>query len=242
MKLIKLFQLSALFSMASAIPISGNEDGIPELPDLDDLPSQLLKRGDGKSSGSPKDLIIDLSKNTNAYETFEANCMMILCFGANITLKRDSPNHRKGHYIESGASIKPFTDAEMSKRGVKRKYADAISAEEYPHESTVQGGKGALVIGVSRLSQRSQGQYMKTAYKRYGVDPGDWFTSSYINIPSKSVYCKALMKNPPDTSVCFNKGPTDIVSLTYEKDWDRDGNDPFTFKNLVAGVDKWSPP
>ena len=82
---------------------------------------------------------------------------------------------------------------------------------------------------------------MKTAYKRYKVDPGDWFTNSYINYPSKSVYCKALMQDPPDTSVCFNKGPDDIVSLTYTKDWDRDGNDPFTFKNLVSGVDKWSP-
>jgi len=92
MHIVKLLEFLALLSVAHgrALPTQSDDVNIEDLPDLDSLPPDILKRGNGKSAGSPKDFIIDMSRNTAAYETFEADCMAILCFGApNVLL--DSP-------------------------------------------------------------------------------------------------------------------------------------------------------
>ena len=81
---------------------------------------------------------------------------------------------------------------------------------------------------------------MKTAYNRYNIKSGDWFQNKYINIPSKSIYCRALMQKPPDTSVCGDKKSDKYVNLAYRKDnTGGTGGAPFKFSHLAFGTDKW---
>ena len=75
--------ISALASMLRAQVIPA-ERGIVEayLPSHEKNKQQFLPFGDGKCEATAKDLILDMSKYPDAYEAWEAHCMMILCFGA----------------------------------------------------------------------------------------------------------------------------------------------------------------
>ena len=50
-----------------------------------------------------------------------------------------------------------------------------MSPDEFPYASTVQGGTGSTVVGVSISAQRSQGGMLQAFYSSNKVKVGDWF-------------------------------------------------------------------
>ena len=49
------------------------------------------------------------------------------------------------------------------------------SPDEFPYASTMQGGKGATVNGVSTLAQNKQGGRLRGFYRRENIQNGDFF-------------------------------------------------------------------
>ncbi|KAK7734531.1 hypothetical protein SLS57_000228 [Botryosphaeria dothidea] len=244
MQLIQVLQISTLFSLISAYPAvpADDENGVlrPRYPD--ELSAGLLRRGDGKSEKSPKDLELDFKKYPGAFDVLEADCMMILCFGAPKTLQRGEPKDRSKRNTASGASLEPFHTDQLKKRETTRRSDKTNSPEEYPYESVEQGGKNALLIGVTEGAQTEQGKYLSGGYTSNSIKPGDWFQHSYANIPDKSVYCKALVQKKSPDSVCKGRDKNDMINFVYQKEKEREGNKPWTLKHMQYGRDKWTKP
>lgn len=44
--------------------------------------NDFVRRGDGSSEASPKDMVIDIARFSESLEAYERDCMVILCFDA----------------------------------------------------------------------------------------------------------------------------------------------------------------
>lgn len=67
--------------------------------------------------------------------------------------QRGEPKDRSKRNTASGASLEPFHTDQLKKRETTRRSDKTNSPEEYPYESVEQGGKNALLIGVTEGAQ-----------------------------------------------------------------------------------------
>ncbi|KAI2615878.1 hypothetical protein GGR54DRAFT_253642 [Hypoxylon sp. NC1633] len=141
----------------------------------------------------------------------EEDCYIMLCdFGATRVWQRAlTDTEPEQHYRDSGASLLPFRANNLSDRHTQQIDTTTTSAEEFPWRSIHWSGVrvGHLMPATAR-QQSSQGSGINTGYRRAQLNNGDWFIITFQNYDTSRVYCPALFRNPPDTSVCGKKRTT----------------------------------
>ncbi|GFF69898.1 hypothetical protein CNMCM6069_002789 [Aspergillus lentulus] len=144
----------------------------------------------------------------------EEDCYVMLCLkGGERTWQRNPTiGLRETHYTSSGAKAKPFRKDNVPKRHTGQinsqpGSSETNSAEEFPWESTVQGGSNALLLPATRAQQQNMFYDGLASFRRSGINFGEWFRITFtVNLGE---ICRALHQEPPNDSIC--KKPTVTV-------------------------------
>ncbi|GFF70574.1 hypothetical protein IFM47457_02670, partial [Aspergillus lentulus] len=155
----------------------------------------------GGSKGNRKAATFD---TTGWEDIAEEDCYVMLCLkGRERTWQRNpTPGLRETHYTSSGAKAKPFR-----KDNIPKRYTETNNAEEFPWESTVQGGSNALLLPATRAQQQRQSGAITAGFRQSDINFGEWFRISFTG--NLGEICRALHQEPPDNSIC--KKPTVTV-------------------------------
>ncbi|RUT05077.1 hypothetical protein DSM106972_038980 [Dulcicalothrix desertica PCC 7102] len=138
-----------------------------------------------------------LSKTNKEFPVMTINALDLPCIGAHIRyaqsrnrpslLTYSGPNKSKNNRQEACSS---FRNNHLSKinrrRGVtdarKKEFRDiALTCDEYPFASTVQGGVGASVWGVPKREQDKQDDVIRNFYNANKMTGGEEFRVEVIN-------------------------------------------------------------
>ncbi|OAA71580.1 hypothetical protein ISF_02131 [Cordyceps fumosorosea ARSEF 2679] len=223
---------------ALAAPALDDLDGIETGMEALNITKSLVARAAGDTQNNP--ILADLTVTGQSQLPFDADCYAILCLGApdvfqRVDHKQDTINRRR-----AGTCRSPFKK-NRQKLTLPAPYPTwgngqhFDSPEEFPFASTSQGGPGAYLIPVNLASQSAQGGVLSTFLRKNNVkmfnpkstDPnaadGTWYKIKNWK-GDLGPYCTALMKSPPDTSVCKATSITagdwgfDIGNFVYQLD------------------------
>ncbi|KAF1990254.1 hypothetical protein K402DRAFT_401118 [Aulographum hederae CBS 113979] len=200
--------------------------------------SQLVKRDPGDSKEDPLPATFDIS---NWPDIAEENCFAMLCLrgGDRVYQRVGTSGDRGKNYQASGAKFKPFHGDQLESRHTAQINGNTISAEEFPFESTQQGGEIGYVFPATEEQQQRQSGALSTTYQNQNIGYNKWFEITYIGGPM-GLYCTALFSKPPDFSVCnddrtttlFGTAGVKLANFAYQVV--RAGAVPYAFKHLAG--------
>ncbi|KAG2024222.1 hypothetical protein GB937_003869 [Aspergillus fischeri] len=165
----------------------------------------------GGSKGNPKAATFDI---TGWEDIAEEDCYVMLCLkdGERTWQRNPTTGLRETHYASSGARAKPFRKDNVPKRHTGQinsqpGSSETNSAEEFPWESTVQGGSNALLLPATRAQQQRQAGAITAGFRRSDITLGEWFKSPSQAISAKFAgrYTKSLLTTKPTVTVFGKK-------------------------------------
>ncbi|KAF4219342.1 hypothetical protein CNMCM8980_003073 [Aspergillus fumigatiaffinis] len=126
------------------------------------------------------------------------------------------------HYMSSGAKAKPFRKDNVPKRHTGQinsqpGSSETNSAEEFPWESTVQGGSNALLLPATRAQQQRQAGTITAGFRRSDITFGEWFRITFTG--NLGEICRALHQEPPNDSICKKPTVTVFGNKVNLNDW-----------------------
>ncbi|GKZ96487.1 hypothetical protein AnigIFM59636_010739 [Aspergillus niger] len=192
-------------------------------PTTDDLSLSFQPRsnpGDSKSNPIKGEIEI---RGEDAL-TYDVDCWAMLCKGKSAVMQKvDTDAADVNRQVEAGsaANKQPFKDP--TKYGMKASPATNswgnnkgwVSAEEFPFASTKEGGKDAILVGVTINSQDEQKRSLRSFYQKNKVKSydsknkksnGSWFEITGFKVKSGKnakvgPYCQAFTDKKPG-NVC----------------------------------------
>ncbi|GAQ45747.1 hypothetical protein AtubIFM55763_004860 [Aspergillus tubingensis] len=155
--------------------------------------------------------------------TYDVDCWDMLCKGKPTVMQKVNQNTaRKHRQIKTGSGAKNQPFANRVKYGIKASPATSAwaahrkwsSAEEFPFASTADGGKNAILVGVTENSQEEQKTSLRTFYHSNRIwaynettnsSERSWFEITGFKTRAGTTakigpYCKAF--NARDSKVC----------------------------------------
>ncbi|EAW16432.1 uncharacterized protein NFIA_057820 [Aspergillus fischeri NRRL 181] len=175
----------------------------------------------GGSKGNPKAATFDI---TGWEDIAEEDCYVMLCLkdGERTWQRNPTTGLRETHYASSGARAKPFRKDNVPKRHTGQinsqpGSSETNSAEEFPWESTVQGGSNALLLPATRAQQQRQAGAITAGFRRSDITLGEWFRITFSG--NLGEICRALHQEPPDDSICKKPTVTVFGKKVNLNDW-----------------------
>ncbi|KAH8680674.1 hypothetical protein BX600DRAFT_519813 [Xylariales sp. PMI_506] len=188
--------------------------------DEDDSYTELARRATGTQT-DPYPITVDV---TGWQNIAEMNCYLMLCkySGQRVWQRNPGSSTASTHRTASGANLTPFAAAKLATYSTKQITTSTTSAEEFPWASMNQGGTGAHLMPATIAEQNVQKNAISAGYSRTPTVPwSDWFELTFTNYLTTGVYCPALFKTTPDTSVCSAKTKTTLFGTSvYPGDYD----------------------
>ncbi|PWY65685.1 hypothetical protein BO94DRAFT_614214 [Aspergillus sclerotioniger CBS 115572] len=147
--------------------------------------------------------------------TYDVDCWAMLCKGKPaIMQKTDTKAADKHRQVKNGSAAKKQPFVHRAKYGIKSSPPTStwannqgwVSAEEFPFASTVDGGAGAILVGVTLNSQEEQKNSLHSFYSKNKIQSYNatakgsdrsWFEITGFKVtPGKTAiigpYCKAF--------------------------------------------------
>ncbi|KAH9889656.1 hypothetical protein F4778DRAFT_796729 [Xylariomycetidae sp. FL2044] len=106
--------------------------------------------------------------------------------------------------------------------------------QEFPWASLMEGGANGHLLPATLAQQRSQSSSISAGYNNAQVGWSQYMTLNFVNYDTTKVYCPALFKQPPDTSVCKQRKKASIFDESIdpsEYDYQKiQGTNPIKFQ------------
>ncbi|RAL02364.1 uncharacterized protein BO80DRAFT_472376 [Aspergillus ibericus CBS 121593] len=199
-------------------------------PTTTDLTTLTPRSNPGDSRSNPIKGQIEI-RGSDAL-TYDVDCWAMLCKGKSPVMQKvDTDAADKNRQVDSGsaANKQPFKDP--SKYGIKALPATNawgnnkgwVSAEEFPFASTMEGGRDAILVGVTLDAQNEQKTSLRSFYqtnkiKSYDAktkkSDGTWFEITGFKVKAGKTasigpYCKAFNDNKKKGDLC--KSTTNVA-------------------------------